>query len=94
MRIELEYVMNVSSSDTKAALELLHLESCHEILPRPTLDDTWELSLSSGVGSEWFEDWPEANEAFISQDQIGGFSTNRECTNTTHKQTKAYIKFM
>jgi hypothetical protein len=55
--------MNISSSDTEDALELLSLESDLKISSRPSVDeDTQELSLSSSAGSEWFEDWPEAND--------------------------------
>jgi hypothetical protein len=61
-RVELEEVVNKSLSDTKAALEFFSLESGRQVSSRPLLDDARERSLSSSVGSEWFENWPEAND--------------------------------
>jgi hypothetical protein len=58
--------VNVSSSDTEAALELLTLEAGREISSWPSLDDMQGPSLSSSAGSEWFEDWPEANDMVAS----------------------------
>jgi hypothetical protein len=54
--------MNVSSSDTEDALELLSLESGREISLWPSVVDTYELSLSLSADTEWFEDWAEAND--------------------------------
>jgi hypothetical protein len=58
--------VNVSSSDTEDALELLSLESGREISSWPLVDDARELSLGSSAGSECFEDWPEANDIVAS----------------------------
>jgi hypothetical protein len=54
--VVLEDVVNVSSSDTEAALEFLTLESGHEVSSRPSLNNAPEPSSSSSVGSEWFAD--------------------------------------
>jgi hypothetical protein len=54
--------VTLSSSDTKEASELLYFGSGHVISSRPLVADTQELLLSSSAGSDWFEDWPEAND--------------------------------
>jgi hypothetical protein len=60
--IELGDVVNVSSSDNEDSLEFHSLESGREISSQPSVDDTWELSPSSSASSDWFKDWPEAND--------------------------------
>jgi hypothetical protein len=61
-RFVFEDVVNVSSSDTDEALELLRLVSGCNDSPRPTLNDAWVTSSESSTSSDWFEDWPEAND--------------------------------
>jgi hypothetical protein len=53
--------VNVSSSDTEAALEFLLLESSHVVSSRPSLGDVQELSLSLTMSSEWIDICLEAN---------------------------------
>jgi hypothetical protein len=60
--IEPEDVVNISSSDTEEALELLSLGSGHGALARPSVDNTREFLPSSSAGSDWFEDWREVND--------------------------------
>jgi hypothetical protein len=57
-----EDVVAISSSDTDEALEFLMLESERGNSPRPSLNDMRRTSSESSMGSEWFEDWHEAND--------------------------------
>jgi hypothetical protein len=52
----------VSSSDTDEALEFLTIESNHDDLLHFVRNDTRMTSSESSIGSQWFEDWPEAND--------------------------------
>jgi hypothetical protein len=55
-------VVTTSSSDTEEALELLSLSSGCGVSSQPSGGDAQEPSSSSGVGSDLFEDWLEAND--------------------------------
>jgi hypothetical protein len=54
-------VVAVSSSDTNEALKFLMLELECSDSPRPVQTNVQGTSSESSMGSEWFEDWPEAN---------------------------------
>jgi hypothetical protein len=57
-------VVTLSSSDTEEALELLSLSAGHGVSSRPLGGVAQELSTSSS--SDFFEDWPEANDMVAS----------------------------
>jgi hypothetical protein len=61
-----EDIVNVSSSDTDEALELLTLASGHSYSSQVALNNSQVASSESSTGSEWFEDWPEANDVAAS----------------------------
>jgi hypothetical protein len=65
MRFVFEDIVNVSSSDTDEALELLTLESGRDYLPRTALNDAQVASSESIMGREWFKYWPEANDVAV-----------------------------
>jgi hypothetical protein len=54
--------VDVSSSDTNEALELLTLGSGHNDSPRLAPNDARVTSSESNTGREWFEDLPQPND--------------------------------
>jgi hypothetical protein len=54
--------VDVSSSDTDEALELLTLKLGRDYSPRLGLNNAHEASSESSTASEWFEDWTEVKD--------------------------------